>query len=80
MRRPHRSGEGGQNMLHICGQTVNILRTERGEGGKKSQNYVDVIYGIPHTVFDAPFPALRFTSFSKTRALHANRVGRISQI
>ena len=25
-------GEGGQEMQQICGQTVHILRTERGEG------------------------------------------------
>ena len=40
-------GEGGQEMQPICRQTVQILQTERGEGGQKCQNPVDVIYGSP---------------------------------
>ena len=44
----------------MCWQTVQILWTKRGEGVKKSQNYVDVVYGspIPPTISLAYFPAL----------------------
>ena len=34
-------------MQQICEEAVQILQTERGEGIKKSQSYVDVIYGSP---------------------------------
>ena len=32
-------------MQQICEEAVQILQTERGEGIKKSQSYVDVIQG-----------------------------------
>ena len=38
-------GVGGRKLLQICGHTVQILQTEKGEGVKKSQNYVDILHG-----------------------------------
>ena len=40
----------GQEMQHICGLTVRILRTKRGEGVKKSKNSVDVSLWAPPVI------------------------------
>ena len=39
--------ERGREMQEVCGQTVYILRTNRREGAKKSQNVMNVIYVSP---------------------------------
>ena len=47
---PYMTSSEKREMRQICGQTLTIFADKEGGGGvKRSQNYVDVIYGSPLT-------------------------------